>query len=236
MKKVSIVLPAHNEGKSIYETLNEIQQKISNYNQFEYEIFVSEDGSKDNTREEVSKIAEISKIKIQLSPQIDRLGYSKAILRAISLVNSEIIVFMDSDGQYDPSEIPNLLTKLETGRIVVGYRNPRVDSKLRILYSNAFKVVFFILFRLKLKDPSSPFIAVYKSDIDFLAKTDFYLAYGFWWEFQARINRKQLKITELPVIHRNRIQGETQVYTLNKLPRIVRTHLIGLFRLKKEIG
>ena len=74
MKKVSIVLPAHNEGKSIYETLNEIQQKISNGDQFEYEIFVSEDGSKDNTREEVSKIAEISKIKIQLSPQIDRLG------------------------------------------------------------------------------------------------------------------------------------------------------------------
>lgn len=236
MKKVSIVLPAHNEGKSIYETLNEIQQKISNDNKFEFEIFVSEDGSRDNTRGEVLKIAETSKIKIQLSPQIERLGYSKAILRAINLVNSEILLFMDSDGQYEPGEIPQLLAQLEPGRIVVGYRNPRVDSRLRVLYSNAFKVVFFILFRIKLKDPSSPFIAAYKSDISFLKNSQFHLAYGFWWEFQARINRKNIKITELPVLHRNRIQGETQVYTLSKLPRIVRTHLAGLFKLKKEIG
>jgi glycosyltransferase involved in cell wall biosynthesis len=236
MKKVSIVLPAHNEGKSIYETLNEIQQKISNDNQFEYEIFVSEDGSSDNTRDEVLRIVKDSKIKVNLSPETERLGYSKAILRAINLVNSEILLFMDSDGQYDPSEIPNLLSRLEPGRIVVGYRNPRVDSKLRIIYSSAFKVVFYILFRLKLKDPSSPFIAAYKGDISFLEKVQFYLAYGFWWEFQARINRKQLKITELPVVHRNRIQGETQVYTLKKLPQIVRTHLLGLIQLKKEIG
>ena len=108
MKKVSIVLPAHNEGKSIYETLNEIQQKISNDNQFEYEIFVSEDGSRDNTRDEVLRIVKDSKIKVNLSPETDRLGYSKAILRAINLVNSEILLFMDSDGQYEPSEIPNL--------------------------------------------------------------------------------------------------------------------------------
>jgi dolichol-phosphate mannosyltransferase len=236
MKKVSIILPAHNEGKSIYQTLNEIQQKISEEFKFEYEIFVSEDGSSDNTREEVLKIARSSKIKIQLSPEIGRLGYSSAILRAINLVNSEILLFMDSDGQYEPSEIPNLLTNLELGRIVVGYRNPRVDSKLRIVYSKAFKVVFFILFRLKLKDPSSPFIAAYKSDIGFLDKVQFHLAYGFWWEFQARINRKNIKITEVPVVHRNRIEGETQVYTLKKLPRIVTTHLIGLFQLKKEIG
>jgi glycosyltransferase involved in cell wall biosynthesis len=236
MKKVSIILPAHNEGKSIYQTLNEIQQKISEDFKFEYEIFVSEDGSSDNTREEVLRIARSSKIKIHLSPQIGRLGYSSAILRAINLVNSEILLFMDSDGQYEPSEIPNLLTNLELGRIVVGYRNPRVDSKLRIVYSKAFKVVFFILFSLKLKDPSSPFIAAYKSDIGFLDKVQFHLAYGFWWEFQARINRKNIKITELPVVHRNRIEGETQVYTLKKLPRIVTTHLIGLFQLKKEIG
>jgi hypothetical protein len=72
--------------------------------------------------------------------------------------------------------------------------------------------------------------------VETLAKNEFHLAYGFWWEFQARINRMQLEVLEVPVTHRNRTQGKTQVYTLKKLPKIIQTHLVGLFKLKNEIG
>jgi glycosyltransferase involved in cell wall biosynthesis len=236
MKKVTIVLPAHNEGKTIYRTIDEIQNELAKDSNFEYEIFVSEDGSRDNTRQEVLKISNKSKIKIILSSETERLGYSKAILRAIRSLNSEIIVFMDADGKYDPAEVRNLLNRLVPHKIVIGYRNPRVDSKLRIIYSSAFAIVFKFLFKIKLKDPSSPFIAAYKKDIEFIADVQPHLAYGFWWEFQARINRKGILFFELPVKHRNRIEGTTQVYTLGRLPTIVKTHLIGLIHLKKEIN
>ena len=236
MKKVSIILPAHNEGKSIYNTIMEIQNAVENNSKYNFEILISEDGSRDDTRAQVLKAAKDSKIEITLSPETARLGYSKAILRAIKLVNSEILVFLDSDGQYDPKEIGVLLDQLIERTVVVGYRNPRVDSSLRIIYSNAFRIVFYLLFRLKLKDPSSPFIVAQKKDVETLAKIEFYLAYGFWWEFQARINRMQLEVLEIPVTHRNRVQGETQVYTLKKLPKIIQTHLVGLFKLKNEIG
>jgi glycosyltransferase involved in cell wall biosynthesis len=236
MKKVSIILPAHNEGKSILNTLTEIQNAVENNTKYNFDIYVSEDGSSDNTREEVLRAAKNSKIEVLLSPETSRLGYSKAIQRAIKLVNSDILIFMDSDGQYEPKEIDLLLQKLSDRHLVVGFRNPRVDSLLRIVYSNAFRIVFYLLFRLKLKDPSSPFIVAHKKDLENLAKIEFYLAYGFWWEFQARINRMNLAVIEVPVTHRNRAQGETQVYTFKRLPKIVQTHLIGLFKLKKEIG
>ena len=143
---------------------------------------------------------------------------------------------MDADGQYDPAEVKNLLKRLEPQKIVRGYRNPRVDSKLRKIYSSAFGIVFKSLFKIKLKDPSSPFIAAYKKDIEFIADVEPHLSYGFWWEFQARINRKGISFCELPVEHRNRTEGTTQVYTLRRLPKIAKTHLIGLVNLRKEIN
>ena len=87
-----------------------------------------------------------------------------------------------------------------------------------------------------MSDPSSPFIAVSKKDIEFIVNTEIKLDYGFWWEFQARVARKKLKIKEIPVNHRKRIDGKTQVYVINKLVKIVVTHLAGLLKLKKELN
>jgi hypothetical protein len=128
-----------------------------------------------------------------------------------------------------------LLSDLEDKTVVVGVRTPRNDSKLRIIYSSLFGLVYKLLFRIHLSDPSSPFIAVNKKDIEFIVKTEIKLDYGFWWEFQARVAREGLKIKEIPVNHRKRIDGKTQVYVINKLAKIVITHLAGLLKLKKEL-
>ncbi len=142
---------------------------------------------------------------------------------------------MDSDGQYNPDQIKVLLSDLEDKTVVVGVRTPRNDSKLRVIYSSLFGLVYKLLFRIYLSDPSSPFIAVNKKDIEFIVNTEIKLDYGFWWEFQARVARKGLKIKEIPVNHRKRIDGKTQVYVINKLVKIVITHLVGLLKLKKEL-
>ena len=64
------------------------------------------------------------------------------------------------------------------------------------------------------------FIAAYKNDLDFLSLVDLKLSFGFWWEFQARISKKGLKVVEMPVEHRVRSEGKTQVYLLRKLPKL----------------
>ena len=62
------------------------------------------------------------------------------------------------------------------------------------------------------------------------------LDFGFWWEFQARINQRNLEVIEIPVRHRQRLVGKTQVYRITKLPRIIFTHLVGLYKLKLELN
>ena len=233
-REITLILPAHNEGKSIRSILLEIDRSVESIGNVS--IFVSEDGSNDNTRLEVLEAAKISKnCKIVLAEAADRLGYSKGVLRGIHACKTQLIGFMDADGQCDPADLATLFQKVEKGKIVVGYRNPRNDSRIRIAYSKAFGFAYRFFGGPKRKDPSSPFIICFLEDIQFLGRVTPHLNFGFWWEFQIRTYKRGIDVIEVPVNHRVRASGETQVYTVNKLPRIVYTHLLGLYKLSKEL-
>ena len=234
-RNLTLILPAYNEGESIRTTLLEIDTKIQSTRKVS--LFVSEDGSKDNTREEVLESAKLVKnCQIILAEPAKRLGYSRGVLRGIKECQSELIGFMDADGQCDPADLESLLQKVEKGKIVVGYRNPRNDSKARIAYSKAFGLAYQLFGGPKRKDPSSPFIVCFSEDIQFLTSTTPHLSFGFWWEFQTRIHKRGLGVVEVPVNHRVRAAGETQVYALKRIPKIVYTHLVGLYKLRKELS
>ena len=233
-RHITLILPAHNEGASIRSTLLEIDSKVKSPSKVS--IFVSEDGSKDNTRSEVLEAAKVAQnCPIILAEPADRLGYSRGVLRGIKQCQTELIGFMDADGQCDPADLEALLQKVEKGKIVIGYRNPRNDSKARIAYSKAFGFAYRLFGGPKRKDPSSPFIVCFHEDINFLTSIKPHLSSGFWWEFQTRTQKRGLGVIEVPVNHRVRTSGETQVYALKNMPKIIRTHLIGLYKLRKEL-
>lgn len=235
---LTCVIPAHNEGGSIRATLREIDSAAAGRIPpvSGVQVFVSEDGSRDQTREEVAAAAnDASHCRIKLSGSGPRLGYSRAVLRGLSEADGDIVWFMDADGQYDPQEVWSLLPKLSPGSIVVGYRNPRMDSTVRRAYSSTFRLAYRLFGGPKLKDPSSPFVLANRSDLLFLLKTSPHLEYGFWWEFQTRCAASGLAIVEMPISHRVRSSGETQVYKLSRLPAIVLSHLRGLARLRQEL-
>jgi glycosyltransferase involved in cell wall biosynthesis len=232
--KLTLVLPAHNEGPSIYQTLMEIDASMPS--SYDVTVFVSEDGSKDDTRYQVDRAATDAKhVKIRLSRESPRLGYSKAVQRGIQETDTELICFMDADGQYNPKDILRLYGSLSPNEIVIGYRNHREDSRIRIIYSRAFGYAYRFFGGPKLKDPSSPLTMARLRDIEFLGQINCRLDYGFWWEFQYRVNHRGLAVKEIPVAHRARKIGNTQVYTIKRMPKLVFKHLLGLYELRKEL-
>ncbi len=235
MPTVTCVLPAHNEGESIRQTLLEINNVIGS--RVSLTIFVSEDGSSDETRDEVLSVslAGLSS-SIELSSPSNRLGYSKAVQRGIANSSSSLTLFMDADGQCDPADFEALLEAFEPGSVVVGYRNPRVDSFQRKLFSRLFGLAYRLLGFPSLRDPSSPYVLVETRAIESFSSTDWRLSFGFWWEFQARIAALGLPVVEVPVRHRPRASGETQVYRLRKLPDIIASHLRGLALLRQDLN
>jgi glycosyltransferase involved in cell wall biosynthesis len=235
MTNLTLVLPAHNEELSIRQTIREIADKVPT--EVNLTIFVSEDGSSDSTREIVKEESiRTSKCRIKLSETAGRLGYSKAVVRGISSCETEIIAFMDSDGQVDPENFFKLLKYLEAEKFVTGYRAPRNDPVIRIIYSALFGFAYTLLGGPNRKDPSSPFVICYLKDVKFLTRVDLKLEFGFWWEFQWRLHSRGLKTTEVPINHRIRTAGTTKVYSIKRIPKIALTHVVGLLKLRHEIN
>lgn len=234
-KDLTIIIPAYNEGLIIKKTILEID-KFLPVSDGQHILYVSEDGSSDNTRNEVDSVIELVKNSIvKLSSPSKRLGYSEAVLRGLRECNTEFVFFTDADGQLDPSELQNFFNSLTEKGYVVGFRNPRMDGIHRKIYSKFFKIAYLIAGGPKLKDPSSPFLLARKKDLEFLEDKKFHLNFGFWWEFQIRAANQKLPIIEIPITHRVRQEGSTQVYKLSKILGIAYSHLIGLKRLRDEI-
>ena len=236
--EITLVLPTHNEELGIIQLLDEIKSFASNQ-AYSLRVFVSEDGSTDKTRQVVEafiRATDSQTFRVELSAPAGRLGYSKGVLRGLEACTSEIICFIDSDGQCNPSEVNLLLERLNPGSIIIGVRTPRRDGLNRLLYSRLFRVAFRLFGGPRLEDPSSPFILAYRKDLrQFLDQISPKLSFGFWWEFQLRANKNGMRIIEVPITHRARFIGETQVYKTHKLPKIIISHLFGLYLLRREL-
>lgn len=129
--KISVVLPAKNESSAIGSTITAIRHYYPNVEQVE--ILVVNDGSTDDTAD-IAKAA---------GAQIVHHPYSKgngaAIKTGARAAQSDIIVFMDADGQHNPADIPRLLEKLEQGHdMAVGARQKGSQASIGRGLANGF--------------------------------------------------------------------------------------------------
>ena len=125
MKKLNIVLPAHNEHNNISPIYKEIILALASC-KYPYEILFIDDGSTDDTLAQIKALsAEDSKVKyIELSRNF---GHQNALKAGLDMCNADIIIMMDCDLQHPPHLINELLRNYELGYEIV--RTHRIDSK-----------------------------------------------------------------------------------------------------------
>jgi dolichol-phosphate mannosyltransferase len=233
LPETEIVMPAHNEGLSIGHTLREFHAACVD-NGVPVRFMVTEDGSTDDTCQVVREVARDLPVRLLSFPE--RKGYSRAVVDGLKETTAGIVGFVDADGQCDPNDLPTLLESLPGHDMVIGYRHPRHDSLFRRMISGAFGTVYRRLFPVSLRDPSCPYLVIRRSGLEkVLEGNPGILPQGFWWEFNARAAAHGLSVVEVPVKHREREAGATQVYRVAKLPRIALEHLRGLFALRNEL-
>lgn len=122
MQKLSIILPIYNEAQNIPALFVSLQEVLRPY---QYEIIAVNDGSQDNSLEQLRNICHENKT-VKVINFKKNYGQTAAINAGIQYASGDILILMDSDLENNPRDIPKLLAKLNEGYDVVsGWRRGR---------------------------------------------------------------------------------------------------------------
>lgn len=209
---ISFVIPAFNEEESVEQLHGEIVD-ICRKSGLEFEIVFVDDGSKDDTWPKVQQLCADHDTTHAIRFR-QNFGKAAALRAGAIETKNPLIVTMDADLQDDPSEVPNLLSKLEEGfDVVSGWKKVRHDPLGKTLPSKVFNKLVSWVTGVKLQDHNCGF-KVYRREV-----FDEVKLYGEMHRFVPVLAAARgFKIAQVPVNHRARQFGVSK-YGLSRLPK-----------------
>jgi len=113
--KVSVLIPAYNEAKTIAACLEAVYGRNPGR---DLEVIVVDDGSTDGTYEAARAAARTGTVVIKHEKNS---GKGMAIRTALAKATGEVVLIQDADLEYDPADYAKLLKPIEEGRAEVVY-------------------------------------------------------------------------------------------------------------------
>jgi len=134
--KLSIIIPAYNEGKTIHFILDKVKA-VNLINGIEKEIIIVNDGSSDDTGREIENYMALNPtVAIQYFKHAINKGKGAALHTGIGKATGEYLIIQDADLEYDPQEYNDLLKPVVNGFADVVYGS-------RFMGGNPHRILFF---------------------------------------------------------------------------------------------
>ncbi|MDF2750460.1 MAG: glycosyl transferase family 2 [Gaiellaceae bacterium] len=201
---ISIVIPVHNEERSVALLLDEIESALQPLEQPWEAVFV-DDGSEDGTFGALTRLhAATDNVRVVRLRR--NFGKAAALQAGFEAAAGDVVVTIDGDLQDDPAEIPRLLAKLDEGfDLVSGWKTRRRDPLSRRLLSRVFNVVTGRLSGLRLHDLNCG-LKAYRAEVVRGLRI-----YGELHRFiPVLAHYRGFRVAELPVNHRPREHGRSR--------------------------
>jgi dolichol-phosphate mannosyltransferase len=163
-----------------------------------------------------------------------RKGYSLAMREGMAMTEANYLLCLDSDGQCDPGDFARFWEARNSADVLIGWRVHRADTLVRRTFSGFFYLIYQTVFRTPVHDPSCPYVLFARAVAHQMAQELGEMKEGFWWEFVARVHRHGFTLREIPIQHRLRAAGVTQVYGWRKMPGIFLRHVAALWTIWRE--
>lgn len=129
--KLSVVIPAFNEDRTIADVLDAVLSVKLDHD-LEREIIVVDDGSQDDTRRILADYGRRSGVRVILHEC--NKGKGAALRTGFEAVTGDIVLIQDADMEYDPREFPALLEPIILGRADVVYGSRLSGGKPQRVY------------------------------------------------------------------------------------------------------
>ena len=135
---ISIVIPLFNEEESLPELCSWIE-KVMNKNNYSYEVFLIDDGSKDSSWQVIEELS-VKNSSIKGVKFRRNYGKSAALNIGFQKASGDVVITMDADLQDSPDEIPALYDKImkEDFDLVSGWKQKRYDPLSKTIPTKLF--------------------------------------------------------------------------------------------------
>jgi glycosyltransferase involved in cell wall biosynthesis len=201
---ISVVVPLLNEEASLEELYREIASALERRDE-PFEVVFVDDGSTDGSLAVLQRLHDATSnvVIVQLRRNF---GKAAALQAGFLEAQGEIIVTIDADLQDDPSEIPQLLAKLdEDFDLVSGWKTRRNDPLLRRVFSRVFNWTTGLISGVRLHDVNCG-LKAYRAEV-----VQGMRLYGELHRFIPVLAAYQgYRVAEIPVNHRARQHGRSR--------------------------
>ncbi len=208
--KITVLIPARNEQETILEILHRVKME---FEYFDGEIIVIDDGSHDATAELVGSVSGVSVIRLPVSR-----GKGAALQAGLRQARGDIILIQDADLEYDPTDYPILLRSVLKGEAQVVYgsrilgaaagRSTGLPSLERYWGGRFLSWLTTALYGAKITDINTGY-KVFRTaclrNLEFQAE-----GFEFSAEITAQLLKKGIPILEVPIAYtpRTLVQGK----------------------------
>lgn len=228
--RVSVVIPAYNEGSEIDECLGRILEAVS----LPCEILVVYDTPDDTTAPHAKAYAQRDPRVVPLLNTYGR-GPAAALRFGIEHARADVTVVTMADGSDDPTQIDQLARLVERGVVVAAASRymrggQQVGGpRLKGLLSRVAGLSLHAVARVGTHDPTNSFKAY---STRFLREVGIESDAGFELgiEMTAKAHRRSLPVAEIPTIWLDRTQGQSQFKVKEWIPRYLRWYFFALGR------
>lgn len=205
-KELSLFFPAYNEEANLANAVEKaipVLKKVAE----KYELVIVNDGSKDRTEEVAEKLAQKYPF-IRVITHSPNQGYGAALRSGFYNSKYDWVVTVDSDGQFDFSEVEKLIGKSKEADVIIGYRINRRDSLMRKVFGWGWTLLANLLLGIKVRDVDCAFKLVNRKVIEKIPKLQSTRGGMISPELLGKARKAGFKIAEVGVHHYPRKEGK----------------------------
>lgn len=222
MKKLSIIIPMYNEQEVATVCYKRIKKVLDNIREYDYEIIIIDDGSKDKTLKIISEIAKTDNA-VKVISFSRNFGHQAAVTAGLKESKGDAVVIIDADMQDPPEIIADMIELWEQGNeVIYAVRSKRKgESILKTVTAKMFYKILYSLSNIEIPKDTGDFRLVDRKVVDVinsLPEHNKYLRGLFSW-----VGFKQVPIK---YIREERIAGKTK-YPFKKMLKLAYDGIVG---------